>query len=306
MVWLTRSRTYPILTTTVAALRHRYSSVSLFAHLLSAERLPKLFERRLPKLMVLEKDCSLRTIVRLDASISSLGLVQELTSSNTQNVSKTDGFLLALSILSDMLLNRKEAENFKNLAELQSPKFMVIACVDSRVCPSNVLGFQPGEAFMVRNVANIVPALENRPTETTAALEFAVNTLEVENIFVIGHSNCAGIQALMSMKDDNKSSFVEKWVATAKIAKLRTKTDAGGLSFDQQCKHCEKESINWSLLNLLTYPWIEERVKKETLSIHGGYYDFLNCTFEKWTLDFNGSSVGHGGRFSTKATELWS
>ncbi|XP_048227080.1 beta carbonic anhydrase 5, chloroplastic isoform X5 [Ricinus communis] len=262
--------------------------------------------------MVLEKDCSLRTIVRLDASISSLGLVQELTSSNTQNVSKTDGGLDLFDDMKKRFLNfkehkyLKEAENFKNLAELQSPKFMVIACVDSRVCPSNVLGFQPGEAFMVRNVANIVPALENRPTETTAALEFAVNTLEVENIFVIGHSNCAGIQALMSMKDDNKSSFVEKWVATAKIAKLRTKTDAGGLSFDQQCKHCEKESINWSLLNLLTYPWIEERVKKETLSIHGGYYDFLNCTFEKWTLDFNGSSVGHGGRFSTKATELWS
>ncbi|KAA0065088.1 hypothetical protein IC582_006359 [Cucumis melo] len=182
-------------------------------------------------------------------------------------------------------------EHFQALAELQAPKFMVISCVDSRVCPSNILGFQPGEAFMVRNVANIVPPWENGPTETNAALEFAVNTLEVENILVIGHSSCAGIQSLMSMQDNaTDSSFVHKWVVNAKAAKLRAKAAAAHLSFDQQCKHCEKESINLSLKNLMSYPWIEERLKQDLISVHGGYYDFLNCTFEKWSLDYKNTS----------------
>ncbi|XP_038715703.1 beta carbonic anhydrase 5, chloroplastic-like isoform X5 [Tripterygium wilfordii] len=200
---------------------------------------------------------------------------------------------------------RAELDHFRTLADIQSPKFMVIACADSRVCPSNILGFQPGEAFMIRNVANLVPPLENGPSETNAAVEFAVNTLEVEHILVVGHSSCAGIQALMSMEDDVGSSFVENWVVKGKVAQAKAKADAAHLSFDHQCRHCEKVSINQSLLNLLTYPWIEERVRKEMLSLHGGYYDFQSCTFEKWTLDFNGSST-EDGSFSVKDRVFWS
>lgn len=66
-----------------------------------------------------------------------------------------------------------------------------------------------------------------------------------------------------------------------------------------------QESINCSLQNLLTYPWIEDRVGKGLLSVHGGYYDFLDCTFEKWTLDFNESSIGKGDRFSVKDKTFW-
>ncbi|XP_071692549.1 beta carbonic anhydrase 5, chloroplastic-like isoform X2 [Rutidosis leptorrhynchoides] len=87
------------------------------------------------------------------------------------------------------------------------PKFLVISCADSRVCPSYIIGFQPGEAFVVRNIANLVPPFENGPCETNAALEFSVNTLEVENILVTGHSCCGGIRALMSMEDEEKSRF---------------------------------------------------------------------------------------------------
>ncbi|THG03116.1 hypothetical protein TEA_001292 [Camellia sinensis var. sinensis] len=141
------------------------------------------------------------------------------------------------------------------LTDKLQDQFMVIACADSRVCPSYILGFQPGEAFVVRNVANLVPPFENGPSETNAALEFSVNSLEVENILVIGHSCCGGIRALMSVQD--------------------------------------KESINRSLVNLLTYPWIEERVTKGVLSIHGGYYDFVDCTLEKWTLDYQEKGARH-------------
>ncbi|KAK4571911.1 hypothetical protein RGQ29_030351 [Quercus rubra] len=250
-------------------------------------------------------------ISRPKASSCSLGLAQELTCYKVENMGKTDGDQDLFAEMKQRFLSFKkqkyleDLEHFQALAEAQYPKFMVIACADSRVCPSNILGFQPGEAFMIRNVANLVPPLEHGPSETNAALEFAVNTLEVENILVIGHSSCGGIQALMSMQDDVDSrSFLEKWVINGKSAKLRAKAEAAHSSFDQQCGHCEKESINRSLLNLLTYPWIQERVRKELLSIHGGYYDFLNCSFEKWTLDLKGSSI-EGGRYSFKDQAFW-
>ncbi|XP_051145761.1 carbonic anhydrase 2-like isoform X2 [Andrographis paniculata] len=202
----------------------------------------------------------------------------------------------------------KNLDHYQKLSDAQAPKFMVIACADSRVCPSRILGFQPGEAFVVRNVANLVPPHESGPLETNAALEFAVNSLEVENILVIGHSCCGGIKALMSMEDDDltSSSFIENWVVVGKPARVKTKAAALNLGFDQQCRHCEKESINRSLVNLLTYPWIEERVMRGKLSIHGGYYDFINCTFEKWTLDYYGGSSKSGdSEYGIKNRELW-
>uniref|UniRef100_A0A2P2P2U5 Carbonic anhydrase n=1 Tax=Rhizophora mucronata TaxID=61149 RepID=A0A2P2P2U5_RHIMU len=201
----------------------------------------------------------------------------------------------------------KKLEHFENLAKSQAPKFMVIACADSRVCPSNILGFQPGEAFIVRNVANMVPSHESGPSETNAALEFAVNFLKVENIMVIGHSRCGGIRALMSMHDDvEASSFIGRWVGVGMNARLRTKAAASELNFEHQCRHCEKESVNCSLVNLLSYPWIEEKVGNGSLFIHGGYYDFVDCTFEKWTLDYRASNLrGKSGKVAVKNREFW-
>ncbi|GMJ12901.1 A. THALIANA BETA CARBONIC ANHYDRASE 5, beta carbonic anhydrase 5 [Hibiscus trionum] len=200
----------------------------------------------------------------------------------------------------------ENSEHYQALSKAQAPKFMVIACADSRVCPSNILGFEPGETFTVRNVANLVPTFESGPSETNAALEFAVNTLEVENILIVGHSCCGGIRALMSMQDEaDSSSFIRSWVIVGKNAKLSTKATASNLDFDRQCTHCEKESINNSLLNLLTYPWIEERVKKGVLSLHGGYYDFVDCTFEKWTLDYKGSIKDGKNRVVVKDRSFW-
>ncbi|CAN8229573.1 unnamed protein product [Cochlearia groenlandica] len=198
-------------------------------------------------------------------------------------------------------------EHYKNLADAQAPKFLVIACADSRVCPSAVLGFQPGEAFTVRNIANLVPSYESGPTETKAALEFSVNTLNVENILIVGHSRCGGIQALMGMKDEvESSSFIHNWVITGKKAKESTKAVASDLHFDHQCQHCEKTSINHSLERLLGYPWIEEKVRKGSLRLHGGYYDFVNCTFEKWTVDYGekrGKEEGSG--IAVKDRSVW-
>lgn len=249
---------------------------------------------------------------KTEASEEPIGLTQKLTEYEKQRLEGKD---CGLDLFEDLKFRfrrfkkRNYMENlvhYQNLSQQQTPKFMVIACADSRVCPSDVLGFRPGEAFTVRNVANLVPPFQHGASETSAALEFAVNSLEVPNILVIGHSRCGGIQALMRMKEGSDSrSFIKDWVSIGKSARLSTEAAAGSLSFDMQCRHCEKESINGSLLNLLTYPWIEKRVSEGTLSLHGGYYDFVDCTFEKWTLVYREGLQG-GSKYDIKDRSLWS
>ncbi|CAA2965136.1 beta carbonic anhydrase 5, chloroplastic-like isoform X2 [Olea europaea var. sylvestris] len=252
--------------------------------------------------------------LRLKALRESPGLTQEIIDNPQKSIGPIEKGFDAFEEMRHRFLSFKKdkylenLEHYQTLARGQAPKFMVIACADSRVCPSSILGFQPGEAFVVRNVANLVPPHENGPTETNAALEFAVNSLEVENILVVGHSCCGGIHALMSMQDEmsSSSSFIKSWVVVGKAARLRTIAAVSDLNLDQQCRHCEKESINRSLLNLLTYPWIEDRVEKGMLSLHGGYYDFADCTFEKWTLDCKGCRPKVAGEYSIKNREFWS
>ena len=131
---------------------------------------------------------------------------------------------------------------------------------------------------------------------------------QVPNVLVVGHSRCGGIQALMSMKskdDSGPRSFIRDWVSIGKSARLSTEAAAGNLNFELQCRHCEKESINSSLLNLLTYPWIEKRVNEGTLSLHGGYYNFVDCTFEKWTLVYRQGLEG-GSKYAIKNRSTWS
>ncbi|KAF7829359.1 carbonic anhydrase 2-like [Senna tora] len=153
---------------------------------------------------------------------------------------------------------QKNPELYGQLAKGQSPKFMVFACSDSRVCPSHVLDFQPGEAFVV------------------------------ENILVIGHSCCGGIKGLMSIPDDGTtaSEFIENWVQICNPAKSRVKTGESSLSFSEQCTNCEKEAVNVSLGNLLTYPFVREGLVNKTLALKGAHYDFVNGTFQLWDLDF--------------------
>ncbi|KAK6257085.1 hypothetical protein QUC31_000544 [Theobroma cacao] len=271
---------------------------------------PQINSFALPTLIIAFSIYRRPPVSQLEVSSNSLAL-HEFTGSEVQNVNNSGVRVDLFDELKQRFLSFKrhkyleELEHFQTLKEAQSPKFMVIACADSRVCPSTILGFRPGEAFMIRNVANLVPPFENGLSETNAALEFAVKTLEVENILIIGHSCCGGIQTLMSMRDDGDSSFIKSWVTTGKVAKSRTEAAANHLSFDQQCRLCEKESINRSLLNLLTYSWIEDKVREGLLFVHGGYYDFLNCSFEKWTLDFKGSSGEEGARLLVKDQELW-
>ncbi|XAR51866.1 Carbonate dehydratase [Bertholletia excelsa] len=178
---------------------------------------------------------------------------------------------------------------FAELSKGQSPKYMVFACSDSRVCPSHVLDFQPGEAFVVRNIANMVPAYDKvRYSGVGAAIEYAVLHLKVENIVVIGHSNCGGIKGLMSIPDDGSTAtdFIEDWVKICWPAKNKVKAECGSSPFPEQCAYCEKEAVNVSLGNLLSYPFVRDGLVKKTLALKGGYYDFVKGSFELWGLEF--------------------
>ncbi|URD75013.1 carbonic anhydrase, partial [Musa troglodytarum] len=174
---------------------------------------------------------------------------------------------------------------FSQLAAGQSPKFMVFACADSRVCPSVVLDFQPGEAFTVRNIANIVPPYDQtKYSGVGAAIEYAVLHLKVEYIVVMGHSSCGGIKGLMSIKEDGTTStdFIEEWVKICLPAKEKVVAEHAASSFADQCTQCEKEAVNVSLENLKTYPFVSDGLEKTTLKLIGAHYDFVAGSFETW------------------------
>ncbi|NBH31824.1 hypothetical protein D3Z30_12880 [Staphylococcus warneri] len=178
---------------------------------------------------------------------------------------------------------------YDELSKGQSPKFMVFACSDSRVCPSHVLDFQPGEAFVVRNVANMVPPFnQTKYAGVGAAVEYAVLHLKVQEIIVIGHSRCGGIKGLMTFPDEgpHTTDFIEDWVKVCLPAKSKVIAEHGSTALDDQCVQCEKEAVNVSLGNLLTYPFVRDGLVKKTLALKGGHYDFVNGTFELWGLDF--------------------
>nr|GMD18170.1 carbonic anhydrase 2-like isoform X1 [Ipomoea batatas] len=122
-----------------------------------------------------------------------------------------------------------------------------------------------------------------------AAIEYAVTHLKVENILVIGHSRCGGIKGLMHIPDDGTthSEFIEEWVKIGMIAKSKVKAQCSDLGPDEQCELLEKEAVNVSLGNLLTYPFVREAVTKKTLALQGGHYDFVKGGFDVWNLNFS-------------------
>ncbi|KAJ6688156.1 CARBONIC ANHYDRASE [Salix koriyanagi] len=172
---------------------------------------------------------------------------------------------------------------FRELAERQNPKFLVFACCDSRVSPSSILDFQPGEAFTFRNIAGLVPPFNKlRYSGVGAAIEYAV----VENILVIGHSSCGGIERLMSHPEDGSTAndFIDDWVQIGLPAKAKVKAEFGHLPLDEKIRECEKEAVNLSLTNLQTYPYVRERMARKALALRGGYYDFVEGCFKVWEV----------------------
>jgi carbonic anhydrase len=157
------------------------------------------------------------------------------------------------------------------MARGQAPKAMMIACSDSRIDPSLKFGVAPGDMFIVRNVANLVPPFEpdSAAHGTSAALEFAVRALEVEHVIVMGHARCGGIKALL--EQPQAGDFVAAWMKIAKPAREKALASSSDPAEAQRC--CEQESVRVSLRNLMTFPWVREAVEKGKLQIHGWYFD---------------------------------
>jgi carbonic anhydrase len=163
---------------------------------------------------------------------------------------------------------------FARLRQGQSPKALVISCCDSRADPGMLLGAGPGDIFVVRNVANLVPPYRNgaEMPGIRADIEFAVKGLNVERIIILGHSGCGGIAALMQGEGD-KFEFIGAWVSIAQAARDQVLHDLGGAPPAVQAKSCEKAAIALSLQNLMSFPWIRQRVDAGSLTLHGWYFD---------------------------------
>ena len=165
-----------------------------------------------------------------------------------------------------------EQSRYRDLAEQgQSPEIMVIGCCDSRVSPEVIFDARPGELFVVRNVANLVPPYSPDGTYhgVSAALEYAVTVLQVQHIVVLGHARCGGVRAFA--EDATAGDFIGKWISLlAPVAAGVERHDDGAASY---LTRLEQASILASLQNLRTFPFIRTRCEGNTLALHGAYFD---------------------------------
>ncbi|WP_432821526.1 carbonic anhydrase [Trichloromonas sp.] len=169
-----------------------------------------------------------------------------------------------------------DTELFDELKQGQTPRALLIGCSDSRVDPAILTDCAPGDLFVVRNVANLVPPCQTDASYhgVSAALEYAVCHLMVGHIIVLGHSQCGGINALMSGTCSNdEHSFIGRWVKIGERAKQKVLQGLPEKSPEMQQRACEQASILLSLDNLMTFPWLRQRVEEGSLALHGWYFD---------------------------------
>jgi carbonic anhydrase len=158
----------------------------------------------------------------------------------------------------------------------QHPEVAVIACSDSRVDPAILFQADPGDLFVVRNVANLVPPMEVEGTYhgTSAALEFAILGLGVKHLIVLGHAHCGGIELMMQPDPyDSAFSFVPAWVSMLGAAHRRVLATMSQADEAARTRACEQNAVLVSLENLTTFPWVRERVADGKLELHGWYVD---------------------------------
>ena len=174
--------------------------------------------------------------------------------------------------------HRKNFEIFA--ATGQSPKTFLVSCSDSRVDPTLILGTEPGEVFAVRNVGNLIPPYEDDPSHyhgVSSALEYAVKVLKVENIMIMGHAHCGAIQAAIDTENDPDklgTEFVHHWVDIAHNV-FRDPCCCGKSikSGNRIPREVEEASVVNSMNNLLTFPFVKERVDAKELKIYGLHFD---------------------------------
>ena len=168
-----------------------------------------------------------------------------------------------------------EQSRYRELSERgQSPEVMVIGCCDSRVSPEVIFDAGPGELFVMRNIANLVPVYQ--PDENahgvSAALEYAVNVLRVKHIVVLGHAQCGGIRAFVDKIEPlSPGDFIGKWMAMfikpGEVVEQRSHE-----TMQQFVTRIEKAAVFRSLENLMTFPFVSKAVQRGDMQLHGAYF----------------------------------
>ncbi|MCP5383972.1 MAG: carbonic anhydrase [Altererythrobacter sp.] len=168
-------------------------------------------------------------------------------------------------------------ERWSSLKEGQAPQVMVIACSDSRVDPAQIFDVDPGQIFVVRNVAAMVPPFETSPGHhgVSAALEFAIQFLRVREVMVMGHGMCGGCQAALTQSmhgsEPGKGGFVADWIGLLDEAREPVVHQHGTEGREAE-RAMELAAVRQSLANLRTFPCVQEKEKRGTLTLRGTYF----------------------------------
>jgi carbonic anhydrase len=167
-----------------------------------------------------------------------------------------------------------QREHYESLSEGQAPRICVISCCDSRVDPMSIFDAQPGDLFVIRNVANLVPpySTDDGLHGTSTAIEFAVRALNVDTILVLGHARCGGVAAAIGAGPPGDSAFLKQWISLLNDAKLR----AG----DHDADALEHASIKVSLERLMTFPFVAEAVRAKRLRLAGARFSIFDGRLE--------------------------
>jgi carbonic anhydrase len=175
------------------------------------------------------------------------------------------------------------ADHYEELAKYgQKPDTMVISCCDSRVDPETIFSAMPGELFVVRNVANLVPPYETggKFHGVSTAIEFAIMNLRVKHVIVMGHSGCGGVKAALdqSAAIQTEAMFISRWMSMLDDARLRVVAAHQMAPQAEKQKLLEMEGIKTSISNLRTFPFVKDVEDKGRLSLHGAYFDIASGT----------------------------
>lgn len=190
-------------------------------------------------------------------------------------------------------------KRYESLSNSQEPRYLFITCSDSRVVPDLITKSQPGELFIVRNIANIVPphAKAGEYPSASSAIEYAVDELNVRHVIVCGHSDCGGCKMLLPGEEDSSGmEFTRKWLRLAadvktdihRLAEERPDLDPHALSW-----HAEQSNVLHQMKNLLTYPQIAEKYGSGTLGVHGWHYIIQSGDIYQYNEDSRRFELGN-------------
>lgn len=182
---------------------------------------------------------------------------------------------------------REQSALYRELSQGQKPHTLVIACSDSRVDPVHIFGARPGDLFVVRNVANLVPQidLDGGRHGVSAALEFAVKRLEVEHIVVMGHGQCGGIEACAIGLDKLESTFLGPWLEPLEPARAQVMAKLGEPSLPILCDHMELLAVQHSVERLHLFPFVSAAIESRGMQLHGARFSIATGILEWMNAD---------------------